>query len=96
MDAFMSPAKRKAEINKRTMVIINAMHLMQKGLLDYNKYSKYTRIMNEPRLLACPECDGDGIWLYRDYYVSQGGEPYEEMRHCETCDGSGEMMLEDD
>tara|TARA_R110000823_G_C15523854_1_gene455942 strand:- start:203 stop:481 length:279 start_codon:yes stop_codon:yes gene_type:complete len=33
MNAFMHPAKRKANITQRTMVVINAMHLMQKGLI---------------------------------------------------------------
>jgi hypothetical protein len=33
MNAFMRPAKRKADRTQRTMVVINAMHLMQKGLI---------------------------------------------------------------
>ena len=33
MNAFMRPAKRKADKTQRTMVVINAMHLMQKGLI---------------------------------------------------------------
>jgi len=47
----------------------------------------------------CPVCDGDGleaVEVFKSQSFSRDtGEPYEELRHCETCDGSGEVMLED-
>jgi RecJ-like exonuclease len=48
----------------------------------------------------CPVCDGDGleaVEVFKSQSFSRDtGEPYEELRHCETCDGSGEVMLEDE
>jgi DnaJ-class molecular chaperone len=45
--------------------------------------------------MACPNCDGTGletIEIFKPQSPDRDvGEPYEELRHCETCDGSGEI-----
>ena len=48
----------------------------------------------------CPVCDGDGleaVEVFKSQSFSRDvGEPYEEMRHCEACDGRGEIEMEED
>jgi hypothetical protein len=55
---------------------------------------------DNPEIVKCPVCDGDGleaVEVFKSQSFSRDtGEPYEELRHCETCDGSGEVMLEDE
>ena len=45
--------------------------------------------------MACPNCDGTGLETVEIFKTQSPdrdvGEPYEELRHCETCDGSGEI-----
>lgn len=47
---------------------------------------KYTR--NKTQMFTCHTCDGDGL-----YSVDTGlGLDTPEARHCETCDGLGEIV----
>ena len=50
--------------------------------------------------VTCPVCEGEGleaVEVFKSQSFSRDvGEPYEEMRHCEACDGSGEIALEDE
>jgi len=50
--------------------------------------------------VTCPVCEGEGlesVEVFKPQSSSRDiGEPYEEMRHCETCDGSGEIEMEED
>ncbi len=50
--------------------------------------------------IKCPDCDGEGV---ADFEVPMPhspsrdiGELYEEMHHCELCDGLGEIEREDE
>jgi len=48
---------------------------------------------------TCPDCD-DGIAIVTVYkpqsFSRDIGEPFEIAEHCQTCDGSGEIEMEED
>ena len=50
--------------------------------------------------VTCPVCEGEGlesVEVFKPQSSSRDiGEPYEELWHCETCDGSGEIEMEEE
>jgi DnaJ-class molecular chaperone len=57
-------------------------------------------IMIVDRTVQCPVCDGEGLetieTICPQSYSRDVGEIYEELRHCERCNGAGEVTMEDD
>ena len=53
------------------------------------------KTMTEINDTKCPNCDGTGLETVEIFKPQNPdrdvGEPYEELRKCETCDGSGEI-----
>ena len=56
---------------------------------------EFIRLQETPIMDACPDCEGDGIVAVEvamPHSPSRDiGELYEEMHHCEMCDGLGEV-----
>tara|TARA_R110000803_G_scaffold56858_1_gene114294 strand:+ start:273 stop:476 length:204 start_codon:yes stop_codon:yes gene_type:complete len=48
----------------------------------------------------CPTCEGTGVEMVEVFkpqsFYRDVGEPYEEARRCETCDGSGQVDWEEE
>ena len=57
-------------------------------------------IMIVERTVQCPVCDGEGLETIEiicpQSYSRDVGEIYEELRHCERCNGAGEVTMDDD
>ena len=47
----------------------------------------------ETRLIACPECGGDGGWETLTSYDPRNGEPLGYWTTCQVCEGKREIEL---
>ena len=65
-----------------------------------SKIGNYVVSLQESAMMPCPDCDGDGVVTVevpKPHSPSRDiGELYEELHHCELCDGLGEIEREDE